>query len=167
MLAVAGLLLGLVAFASPVAHAQYISSCGFVLDPPVIDIGGQIHIIGAGFTPGGTVTFYISGPSGKQVLGTAQVNNDPDGGVDALFNIPASFNTDGEYEITATCPDGQLASNTIIVGQGFVTTTTPTALPVTGASHTAGFVRLAAILIALGGLILVATAGRRRAAAAS
>jgi LPXTG-motif cell wall-anchored protein len=169
ILMVAALVAAVLGVAAPAADAGgYATSCGFVLDPPVISSDGDVHILGAQFDPGSQVTFYIEGPGKpRTVLGTATVSDDVDGTVEATFALPEAFRTDGEYLITVECPNGDIASNTLIVGQGATTTVAtavPTAagpLPVTGSSNTMGFVQVAAVLIAVGTLVLLA--GRRRA----
>lgn len=142
-----------------VADAQYQTSCGFIVDPPVISSGpdAEVHIVGGGFTPGGTAVFYIDGV----LLGTADVADDPDGNIEVTFPLPAQFQIDGEFEVTVECPDGAIASNIIIVGRGIATTTT-VALPVTGADSTIGLVRLGALLLATGTLIVIVARRRRK-----
>jgi LPXTG-motif cell wall-anchored protein len=150
---------GLLAVAQPAdAGDSYIFDCGFVLDPPVIPIDGTVHIIGSQFEPGSEVTFLIDG----EFLGTATVDpDDIDGNIDVTFDLPPQFQTDGEFTITVECPSGRVASNVLIVGQGIVTTTTTTALPVTGSSHNVDFLRLGIGLVVVGGLVLLLS--RRRA----
>jgi len=145
-----------------------VESCGFVFDPPVVDPGdAEVHILGSGFTPGSQVEFFID----DEPLGTATVSNDSDGNIDVTFPLPEAFDIDGEYTITAECPDGAVASNVLIVGLGFVTTTTappttvsPTTqaqpLPVTG-SDSSDLVRIGAGLVLVGGVVLAVS--RRRA----
>jgi hypothetical protein len=151
--------IGLLAIGQP-AHAGdvYPFDCGFVLDPPVVALDGTVHIIGSGFEPGSDVEFFIDGV----FLGTATVDpDDVDGNIDVTFPLPAQFQTDGEFTITTTCPSGNVASNVLIVGQGVVTTTTTTPLPVTGSDHTVDFLRLGIGLVVVGGLVLLLS--RRRA----
>lgn len=152
--------MALVAALPSVADAQYQTSCGFIVDPPIIETGpdAEVHIVGGGFVPGGTAVFYIDGV----LLGTADVADDPDGNVEVTFPLPAQFQTDGEFEITVECPDGATASNVIIVGRGIATTTTA-ALPVTGSGSTLDFLRLGGLLVAAGVLMLVAARRRARA----
>jgi hypothetical protein len=141
------------------AHAGdiYPTSCGFVLDPPLIPVDGEIHILGSRFTPGSEVDFFIDGV----FLGTAEVDpDDADGNIDVTFPLPEGFNTDGEYTITAVCPDGEVASNVLIVGQGIVTTTTA-GLPVTGSDSSLDFMRIGIGLVVLGAVVLLLS--RRRA----
>lgn len=163
---------GLVAFAPSAFGGGYVESCGFVFDPPVVDPGdAEVHILGSGFTPGSQVDFLIDG----ELLGSATVSNDSDGNIDVTFPLPEAFDIDGEYTVTAECPDGAVASNVLIVGLGFVTTTTappttavspasiqpqPQPLPVTG-SDSAGLVRVGAGLLVVGGVVLAVS--RRRA----
>jgi LPXTG-motif cell wall-anchored protein len=155
---VLAVLLGLFAFSGTADAGTYISSCGIILDPPVIEVGGQIHIVGAGFEPGGEVEIFIDG----ELLGVAQVDDNAEGNIDVTFDLPAEFNVDGEYEITAACPDGDVASNVLIVGAGFVTTTTVTTpLPVTGSDSTTSLVQIGVGLVLVGGLVLLLS--RRRA----
>lgn len=168
LLAVAIVATVLVVVPAP-ANAQYQTTCGFIVDPPVIALDGTVNIIGSRFEPGSTVTFYIaktSTPDNKVVLGTATADDDEDGNLRASFPLPAGFNVDGEYLITVTCPEGDIASNVLIVGLGNVTvpqaTTTATSLPVTGSDLPVTLARLGVIALALGGIVLLATRQRRR-----
>jgi hypothetical protein len=148
VLGVALAMFGLVSRAG--AGDIYPTDCGFVLDPPVVATDGTVHILGSGFEPGTEVNFFIDG----EPLGTATVDpDDVDGNIDVTFELPAQFQTDGEFTITADCPSGQVASNVLIVGQGIVTTTTAP-LPVTGASHGVDLARIGVGLVVVGGLVL-------------
>jgi hypothetical protein len=149
------------------AHAQYVDTCGFILDPPVVAVGGTVNIKGSLFGPNETVQFFIartSTPENRVPLGTTTSDDDPDGNISASFPLPAGFDTDGEYIITVECPAGGVASNVLIVGQGIVTTTTgaarATALPVTGSDLPGTLARVGLVAIALGGIAVLAT--RRR-----
>ena len=154
------LILGLLAFGGPAGAGQYPVSCGFILDPPVVLPGGDVHILGSGFTPGSTVTFFIDG----EVLGTTTADDDTDGNVDATFPLPPGFDTDGEFVITAECPNGEVASNVLIVGTGVPSTAT-VALPVTGSNGTFDLIRVGAALIAAGGIVLLVVRKRAHAEA--
>lgn len=110
LLAVAALLVAGFVTAAPHAAAQYEGACGFVINPPGVVLGGEVHIMGAGFEPGSTVTFLING----QFLGSAVAGDDVDGPIDATFTVPSSL-PDGEYYITTSC-EGLTSSQTIIVG---------------------------------------------------
>lgn len=147
----------LLALAPQGAFAQYTASCGFIVDPPVIQasVDAEVHVVGSGFTPGSTVDFFIDG----EFLGTAQASDDPDGNVDATFPLPPGFQTDGQYEITVECPDGAIASNILIVGSGLPTTTEP--LPATGSGSTLSLLKVGGSLIALGSLGLLVARKRR------
>jgi hypothetical protein len=164
-LVAATLILGALALTPSPAHAQYPTSCGFILDPPAIAIGGTVNIIGSLFGPGTTVTFFIENPEtgARQVLGTVTADNDPDGNVEASFPLPPGFDVDGTYTISAQCPDGQIASNVLIVGSGGQPGTTATGrqLPATGSDTPLTLARIALMLVAVGGILLLVT--RRRA----
>ncbi len=151
---VALLFIGVLTVGHPAAAGTYEFSCGFVFDPPVIQPGDEIHILGAGFKPGSLVEFFING----QPLGSATASTDSDGPIDATFPLPAEFDTDGEYTITTECPDGNVASNVLIVGVGVPTTlppptTIPPTLPVTGSDSSGDLVRLGAGLLGVGALV--------------
>jgi hypothetical protein len=165
LIAAVALILGALALAPTTAHAQYPTSCGFILDPPVIAVGGTVNIIGSLFGPGTTVTFFIENPEtgARQVLGTVTADDDADGNVEASFPLPPGFNQDGTYTISAQCPDGQIASNVLIVGAGGQPGTTATGqqLPVTGSDTPLTLARIALMLVAVGGILLLVT--RRRA----
>lgn len=161
---VAALLLGVLAFGRPADAGTYEFSCGFVFDPPVIDPGGEVHVLGSGFEPGSLVEFFIEG----EPLGSATASDDSDGNIDATFTLPEEFDVDGEYTITVECPDGNVASNVIIVGAGVVTTLPPTTvapvLPVTGSDSTSELLRIGVGLVLLGGVVLALSRHRARAA---
>jgi LPXTG-motif cell wall-anchored protein len=166
MLLIGALLAGLLVTGTPAHAGTYVFSCGFVFNPPVIDVDEDINILGAGFDPESTVQFFIDG----EPLGTVVVSDDVDGNISATFPLPPGFDIDGEYTVTAECPDGNVASNIIIVGAGFVTTTTttppdvvvaPAPLPVTGSSSTGDLLRIGGGMLLLGGIMLVLA--RRRA----
>jgi LPXTG-motif cell wall-anchored protein len=158
----------LVVLPSP-AHAQYQTTCGFIIDPPVVPVDGQVTIIGSQFGQNNTVQFFIARtatPDNKVLLGTATSDNDPDGNLRATFPLPAGFNTDGEYLVTVTCPQGDVASNVLIVGLG-TSTTVPvaraaTTLPVTGDDSSLTLARIGVVAVALGGIVLLATRRQRR-----
>jgi hypothetical protein len=156
---------GLFLVAAPPAQAQYDTSCGFILDPPAVPVGGQVHIIGSGFGPEFTATFFIApadNPEARTVLGTATSSDDLDGNIDATFSLPAGFE-DGQYLITVECPEGDVASNVLIVGAGAPTTAATTAqedLPVTGSDLPVTLARVALVALAVGGIILLVA--RRR-----
>jgi hypothetical protein len=150
------------------ANAQYQTSCGFILDPPVIAVGGQVTVIGSQFGANNTVQFFIartSSPDSKVLLGSATSDNDPDGNLRATFPLPAGFNVDGEYLITVDCPQGDVASNVLIVGLGSATTAAPataSTLPATGSDLPLTLARVGAIALVIGGFVLLATRARRR-----
>lgn len=152
--------------AAPASAGQYVTSCGFILNPPIIPTTGEVTVVGSQFEPGAPVVFFIEGPQGRQALGEAIADDDPDGNVEASFPLPAAFATDGEYTVSATCPDGSEATNVLIVGSGITTTlaTTPpgAGLPVTG-SDNLGLARLGAGLLAAGALVLLVVRQRARA----
>ncbi len=68
--------------------------------------------------------------------------------------------------MTANCPDGDVASNVLIVGQGNVTspvaTPTATSLPVTGSDLPVTLARVGVVALVLGGIVLLATRRQRR-----
>lgn len=155
------------------ANAQYQTTCGFILDPPVIQVGGQVTIIGSQFGSNQTVQFFIartSSPENKVPLGTATSDNDPDGNLRATFPLPAGFDTDGEYLLTVTCPQGDIASNVLIVGVGTATSVPSAAqartLPVTGSDLPVTLARVGVVAVALGGIVLLATRRKRTHTAA-
>lgn len=173
MLAVAALALAVVVVLPTGAGAQYQTSCGFIIDPPVIPVGGQVTIIGSQFGQNNTVQFFIaraSSPDNKVLLGTATSDDDPDGNLRATFPLPPGFDSDGEYLITVTCPQGDVASNMLIVGTGAATTTPAaraTTLPVTGDDLPLTLARVGVLAVALGGIVLLATRRHRRASSSA
>lgn len=170
MLAVLAVLVAVVVALPAAAGAQYQTTCGFIIDPPVIPVGGQVTIIGSQFGQNATVQFFIartSSPDNRVLLGTATSDDDPDGNLRATFPLPAGFDTDGEYLITVTCPQGDVASNVLIVGLG-ASTTVPaaraTTLPVTGDDLPLTLARVGVVAVALGGIALLAVRRQRRSA---
>lgn len=103
----------------------------------------------------------VSDPGNRVLMGTLQVDDDADGNVAGTLPIPSQFQNDGEYEISTTCPDGNVATNVLIVGAGTPSTLAP--LPVTGSDSTMDLVRIGVLLLAAGAITLVVV--RRRGAA--
>ncbi|GIU83683.1 MAG: hypothetical protein KatS3mg008_0458 [Acidimicrobiales bacterium] len=170
MIAVVAIAAAVLASSAFPAYAQYATSCGFILDPPVIPSTGEVHIVGSGFRPGDVVRFFIApaaSPRDQVLLGVTTADLDPDGNVDATFPLPPGFDVDGEYVITVRCPEGEIASNVLVVGRGFVPTTVapPEQLPATGSDWPLLLLRIAVTLVAIGGIaLLFARRGRERVA---
>lgn len=108
--------------------------------------GSTIPITGTGGSPNGTTTFYVTLPNGSVRELTGQ--NDADGKSTVTFITP---NQTGTYTVVAVCPDQASSPPTTGVGK----------LPVTG-SDPWGSLRLAGVLVVLGGGIFIVARKRRQ-----
>lgn len=79
------------------AHAQYQpGQCSFIVDPPVVEPGGDATVIGNGAPRGSTVTVSIDGT----LIGSGVASDDETGS----FTIPIVAPADaGDYVLTVTC----------------------------------------------------------------
>lgn len=79
------------------AQAQYQpGQCGFILDPGVVDPGGQTSVIGSGAPRGSQVVISIDG----QVVGTATAADDEVGSFQTTITAPAQS---GNYSVDVQC----------------------------------------------------------------
>ncbi len=147
-------MMGVVSFASA-AGAQYQpGQPGIVLTPSTTTPGSNVTAIGFGCGPNQTVQISING----QVVATTTSLNDGKGSFQASFPAPL---TPGQYPVTATC--GVTLVSSILTVIAAPTTTTPAPLPVTGADSTLPLTRFGVVLIAAGGLLVLAVRKRRAA----
>jgi len=153
------LLIALLALALPatVASAQtYPSTPTLTVDQPVVPPCTTIILTGTGFLPNTLVTITVDG----KVIGT--VMTDDTGSYTFPYTISCS-EVDGAV-LTFTGNDGtNILSVSVTIKATVTTTAAPGTLPRTGASDTTTFLlRLSILLVAVGGLIVVATRRRNR-----
>jgi hypothetical protein len=153
------LLIAFLALALPATAAvaqSYPSTPTLTVNKPVVAPCGTVVLTGTGFLPDSLVTITVDGT----VIGTVM----SDGNGDYTFNytVPCSA-VDGEV-LTFTGNDGtNILSVTVTVEISAVTTTTAGSLPKTGVSDTTMLlVRVSVVLVAVGGILVLATARRRR-----
>jgi len=183
-----GLLVAVVGIAAPAAAQEYPPSPVIVVDEPLIPEGGTVTITGSGYLPNAFVCLCIlNGPAGfaqiaglaaaglgaqsqeEQAIATCQALGGTIIGTttsDANGNWSFAWDTTvfppGDYEIAAT--DG---TNTLVVDVQVTPPVAPTvpgpvgpALPQTG-GVAQGPLRIGAVLLAIGGLVLLAVRNRR------
>jgi len=153
------LCLGLLAivFTAAPASAQYVD----------VDASVENNVIsGSGCEPGSTVDFTLLTTGGQQVADLGSTTADANGAFTATVD-PAGIAA-GAYQLIISCGDAttsipvQVASDGLVPGQTTtpVTTGTGSGLARTG-TDSGTLVRGAAVMIALGGLLLVGTRRRR------
>jgi len=144
------------------AGAQYVpGQPGIIVDPTCSPLGGQITVEGSGVPAGSTVTIQINGIT----LGTTTANPDGDFLSDKL-TLPTSI-TSGQYTLHALAGSLDLtavlsvATGPCAVAANNVTATTvASSLPVTG-TNSGEWVKAGLSLLAIGGLLVLATRRRR------
>jgi LPXTG-motif cell wall-anchored protein len=171
ILVLATLVVGFLAMSGTApASAQYEGPCGILIDPAVVAPGGTVNISGQGAPPGAVLEAYI----GDVFLGSTTATDDDDG---VFFfgnlTIPNSL-APGDYTITVSiqggapfdedCQFADVLTNVLTIqapprppsgnqgGGG--------ALPATG-SDPMPTVQFAAMLLAVGGLLVLSTRKRR------
>jgi LPXTG-motif cell wall-anchored protein len=144
-------LLALLLFA-PAASAQYPSDDSISVDNPNPDVGDTIVVSGDCFPPGSTVTVTLTQGGNTVVLGTT--TSDANGHYSIAVVIPAGFSA-GPATLTA-------CGVSIVINIGGATVAT---LPRTGSSSSLPMARIAVVLVAAGGLLVLSA--RKRAARAS
>jgi antitoxin (DNA-binding transcriptional repressor) of toxin-antitoxin stability system len=162
-LAVLCLTAGLVAGAD-VASAQYApGACVIIVDPTSVSAGETVQITAQGFPPGQTVTFTVAGIP----IASVTASNDVAGQVTTSATIPADL-PEGTYTIEAQCGN-QLATASVNVSSAASNAgagnrsagsgSTSGSLAGTGADPMP-FVKAGLLLLACGGLILLAVRKR-------
>lgn len=135
---------------APAAHAQNYGAAGASVSDSTVSSGDTVTVTATGCEPGSTVSFLLDGsPLGSGVT-------DADGTASADVVIVAS---DGTHQITNSCNDAVL---TITVGAGAAAATGAGALPRTGSDSSLPLAKVAVVLIAAGGLLIVATRDRSK-----
>lgn len=159
-----------------VSGAQYGGNQGFIINPSQVFAGNSVSFLGTGCEPGSTVTFTIEDltiqPDSTVVvtrsalaldLGSTNADNTSEGNF-FLGNVVIPIGTPpGIYDVTAVCGDTTLTASLTVLA--LPPTTTPPSLAVTGTSSTIPMAKVAVVLIALGGAILLITGKRRERSA--
>ena len=160
MVAMAFSVVGFVALA-PVARADdsYTGTCSIVAAPLSVQPGHSLNLVGKGFNDGAVVTFTVDS---NLVLGTSVANA---GGVAHFqWDVPADF-ASGTHTITASgdgCTDpAEVSAEVTVVLAATQTNDTTGTLPPTGGDYT-NLLRIGILLVAAGGLVVLAT--RKRSA---
>lgn len=153
LLVMAAVLLGVLAIA-PAAHAQYQpGQPGLILTPSTTTPGGAVSAIGFGCARKQEVVLTIGGT----VVGTGISQDDDRGSFEIPFVAPQ---TPGQYTVVATCGNTVLSS--VLTVEATATTVAAGVLPTTGADSFP-LVRVGFVLIAAGGLLVLAVRRRRAA----
>lgn len=140
---------------APAAHAQYEPGGGTSVSDSTVTRGQTITVTADGCQPGDDVTFYFDGdPAGSA---TADANGVATGSVTIPDN--ASF---GAHEISNSCNDAVIT----VVVEGAAATA---ALPRTGSDSSLPLAKVAIVLIAAGGLLVLVSRDRssRKASASA
>lgn len=136
-------------FAVP-ASAQYVDDGSLTIDPPDAGPGDTVTVTGTACgEPNVDVT--VTATQGGQSIVIGQATTGPDGSYTLNATIPASF-TDGPYTISDSC------GAVLHVGGA----TAGTSLPRTGSNSTGTLWRVAVVLLAAGGLLVLTS--RKRSA---
>ncbi|MGI9602576.1 MAG: hypothetical protein ACR2QE_11870 [Acidimicrobiales bacterium] len=150
---VMALLLGL----SP-AHAQYGGTQGFVIDPPVINTGGTVSMLGTGCEGEPAVVFTI------EPLGITLGETTPDTNGDFFLPDVTLALQPGVYPVTATCGDVVMVAQVTVlaVGAGVGVDTDGDGIPDSVAFTGAGtlIIKSGLVLLCLG-LFFILAAKRR------
>lgn len=145
---------------APAAHAQYQpGQPGLVLTPSTTTPGTIVTAIGFGCPRRVQVTLTING----ETVATTTSQNDDRGSFQATFPAPQ---TPGQYTVTATCGNTIVSSVLTVIAAPTTTAAsiqTSVALPITGSDSTMGLVRVGLMLVAVGGLVVLAVRRRREA----
>lgn len=129
------------------AAAQYGPDGGIVVDDPDPTPGSPVNVTVTGCEPGVDVVVTVDGVSYTGIAG-------PDGSLTIEIIAPA---TPGTYEVTSTCGDQVFSTTLTVVGAAAaVTPAAAGTLPRTG-SDSLPLAQLGAVLVALGGLVVLAT----------
>jgi LPXTG-motif cell wall-anchored protein len=142
--------------AAPAAHAQYEGGSTLTVNIPNPTCGQTVIVTGSGFLPDTEVTLTIGG----SVIGTA--TTDAEGDFSFPYTVPANCSS-GTVVISAS--DG-VTVLTVSLAVGAPTPAPSTTLPRTG-SDNSNLIRAGAVLLAVGGLLVLATRKRAGKADAS
>jgi len=159
LLMVFGLFAATSVLAGPAGALDYPGKSTLTVNDPTPKCGQTVDVVGTGFLPDTLVTVTVGG----KVVGT--ITTDDQGSFTFPYVVPDPC-VDGEQQ-TITATDG---TNTLTVDITLSATTATTLapsgnLPRTGSSDTTlHLVQLSVLLIAVGGVLLVATRKRRHTA---
>jgi LPXTG-motif cell wall-anchored protein len=154
LVAVLALALFAVLAPSTAAFAQYSNVPTLTINTPTTTPCSQVVIKGTGFLPNHEVTITADGV----VVGT--VMSDANGDFTFTYTVPCNA-VDGEIEFKANDGTNVLTVKVNVVVSGTSATPAPTGtLPKTGSSNTQNLLRIGVLLIAVGGMVVIAT--RRR-----
>lgn len=106
------LVLAVVAVATGTAHAQYGGTQGFVIDPPVINTGGSVSMLGTGCEDTSSVVFTI------EPLGITLGETTPDTNGDFFLPDVTLDLAPGVYPVTATCGDLAMVAQVTVLAAG-------------------------------------------------
>jgi LPXTG-motif cell wall-anchored protein len=122
--------------------ADYEGTAIISIDPLVVAPGGSVTITGAGFPPNVIVPLLFNGTI------FAEPVTDAVGGFQVVFTVPADT-PPGQIRFEALCGAFTLSNDlSVVTGGGQVP------LPTTGASNTEQFLRIAAVLLVCGALLV-------------
>lgn len=140
------------------ARAQYGGTQGFVIDPPVINTGDTVSMLGTGCEGEAVVVFTIE-PLGVTLGQTAPLPN----GDFYLPDVPLDLSP-GVYPVTATCGDVSMVAQVTVlaVGAGVGVDTNGDGIPDAVAFTGAGtlIVKLALLVLCVGLFIVLASKRR-------
>lgn len=142
------LILGVMALALfvPAAHAQYNPGTpGASVSDSTVTSGDTVTVTATGCEPGSTVTFYLDG----NTLGSATADDSGTAAADVVIT-----GSPGAHQITNSCNDAVISIT--IAGA------TAGALPRTGSDSSLPLAKIAIVLIAAGGLLIVAARDRSK-----
>jgi len=153
------MLVGVLAFApgfASTAGAQYQpGQPGIILTPSTTTPGAQVTATGFGCAKGTKVELLING----EVVATGTAALDDKGSFSVTFTAPF---TPGQYAVVGRC--GTIEVSSILSVVALPTTTAIVAtLPITGGDST-GLAKMGLVLVAAGGLLVLAVRKRRDAA---
>lgn len=146
------LILGVMALALfvPAAHAQYNPGTpGATVSDSTVTSGDTVTVTATGCEPGSTVTFYLDG----NTLGSATTDDSGTASADVVIT-----GSPGTHQISNSCNDAVISIT--IAGA------TAGALPRTGSDSSLPLAKIAIVLIAAGGLLIVAARDRSKKATA-
>jgi LPXTG-motif cell wall-anchored protein len=151
---VIAVVLGALCFASA-AGAQYQpGQPGLVLTPSTTTPGSQVTALGFGCGAGQVVEILINGV----VVATGHAIDDGKGSFTIVFTAPTE---PGTYTVTAKCGDTLVSSILTVIAAPVTPTEAPAPLPVTGSDSTLPLTRVGLLLVAAGGLLVLAVRRRR------
>jgi LPXTG-motif cell wall-anchored protein len=142
------------------AHAQYVpGEPGMTVDPGTVVVGGTIEVQGSGCPRGTEVKIYV----GDVLVATTTTAADNGQGLFDVKGIVLAPGLDpGAYTVHAKCATLDLTSVLSISAVAPTTTVVTGTLPKTGASSSGMMVQVGIGMVAVGGLVVLATRRRRQ-----